>query len=45
MTYDEFMSDRPLHRTISFKSAEENEETLRRYGVNQEVRQLGKGKF
>jgi AraC-like DNA-binding protein len=45
MTYEEFASDLPLHRTIVFTSAEENEETMQRYGVNQEVRQLGKGRF
>ena len=45
MNYDEFASDLLLHRTIVFTSAEENEEAMRRYGSNQKVRQLGKGKF
>ena len=45
MIYKNFHSDLPLHRTIVFTSVEENEETMRRCGVNQEVRQLGKKKF
>ncbi len=45
MEYEEFASDLPQHGTLAFTSAEENEETMRRLGVNQEVRQLGKGKF
>jgi len=45
MTYEEFASDLPLHGTIAFTSVEENEETFRRHGVNQEMRQLGKGKY
>ncbi len=45
LTYEEFASDLPLGRTITFASAEENEETLRGLGVNQEVRQLGRGPF
>ncbi len=31
MKYKEFSSDLPRHRTITFTSAEENEETLRRH--------------
>ncbi len=45
MDYREFVSDLPQGRTIVFNSVEENEETMRRYGVNQELRQLGKGRF
>ena len=45
MNYEEFASDLPLHRTTVFTSAEENQEVMQRLGVNQEVRQLGKGKF
>ncbi len=45
MTYEEFASDLPLHRTTIFEYAEEREETLRRYGINHEARQLGQGVF
>lgn len=45
MDYEQFRSDLPADRTIVFSSAEENEETMRRLGVNQQVRQLGRGKF
>ena len=45
MDYEEFASGLPLDRTTVFTSAEENEETMRRLGVNQRVRQLGRGKF
>ena len=45
MNYEEFISDLPLEDTIVFNSAEENEETMRRLGINQQVRQLGNGDF
>ena len=45
MNYAEFASDLPLNDRISFSSPEENEEIMRRYGINQQVRQLGKGGF
>ena len=45
MNYAEFASDLPLNDRISFSSPEENEEIMRRYGINQKVRQLGKGGF
>lgn len=45
MTYEEFASDLPPDRTWTFSSAEENEEKMKRLGVNQQIRQLGKGKF
>jgi AraC-like DNA-binding protein len=44
MDYAAFASDLPAERVI-FHSAEENEETMRRLGVRQEVRQLGRGRF
>lgn len=45
MDYETFASDLNSDRAISFRSAEENEEAMRRYGVTQELRQLGKGDF
>ena len=45
MTYDEFIEDLPSDHRISFSCAEENEEILKRYGITQEIRQLGKGRF
>ena len=45
MEYMKFTANLPLDRTIKFASAEENTETMKSWGVNQEVRQLGAGKF
>ncbi|MHC4452808.1 MAG: AraC family transcriptional regulator [Planctomycetota bacterium] len=45
MEYKGFASDLPRQRIVAFASAEENEETLRRLGVNQRMRQLGRGQF
>ncbi len=45
MDYLEFSSDLSLQNTIVFNSVEEYDETLRRLGVKQEIRQLGNGKF
>lgn len=45
MDYLQFASDLSLDKTHVFNSVEENEETMRRHGVTQEIRQLGKGKF
>ena len=45
MDYMEFASDLPLHQTIMFSSAEENKETMKRWDVSQEIRQIGTGKF
>jgi AraC-like DNA-binding protein len=45
INYDLFAADLPKAETIAFSSLEENEEVLRSYGVNQEMKQLGKGKF
>jgi AraC-like DNA-binding protein len=44
MDYAAFASDLPGERVI-FHSAEENEEAMRRLGVRQQVRQLGRGRF
>ena len=43
--YDRFAADLPKAETIAFSSLEENEEVLLSCGVNQEMKQLGKGKF
>jgi AraC-like DNA-binding protein len=45
MSYQAFASDLPKDRTITFRSAEEVEETFLQLGVNQETRQLGRGRF
>lgn len=45
MSYEEFISDLPLEDTIVFNSVEENEETMQHLGVNQQIRQSGKGNF
>ena len=45
MEYKDFASDLPRQRTVAFDSVEENEETMRRLGVNQGMRQLGRGSF
>lgn len=45
MNYEAFASDLPPERTITFRSAEENEEALLRMGVNQKMRQLRRGPF
>jgi AraC-like DNA-binding protein len=45
MEYKDFATGLPRQRTVAFASAEENEETMRRLGVNQRVRQLGNGMF
>ena len=45
MNYAEFASDLPLSGRNSFSSPEENEEVMQCYGINQQVRQLGKGSF
>ena len=44
MVYEEFSSDLPQQRIV-FNSAEENEETMKLFGIDQQLRQLGKGKF
>ena len=45
MRYESFVKELPAERTVSFQSAEENEEYLLRLGVNQEMRQLRRGPF
>jgi AraC-like DNA-binding protein len=45
MNYQAFASDLPPERTLTFRSAEESEETMLRMGVNQEMRQLRRGAF
>jgi AraC-like DNA-binding protein len=45
MDYETFASDLPRQGIITFTCAEENEETMQRFGVDQQVRQLGRGTF
>jgi AraC-like DNA-binding protein len=45
MNYRQFASDLPPGQTVVFHSVEENEETMRAFGVTQELRQLGAGTF
>lgn len=45
MEYEEFAADILLQQTTSLGSAEETEETMRRYGVTQETRQLTAGSY
>jgi AraC-like DNA-binding protein len=45
MNYRDFVADLPLGSTDVFRSPEENEERMRRLGVNHQVRQLGRGQF
>ena len=45
MNYQQFASDILPYHAYSFDSPEENEETLMRLGVHQEVRQIGSGEF
>jgi AraC-like DNA-binding protein len=45
MNYESFVSDLPRDNRISFDSVEENQELMARLGVNQDIKQLGKGVF
>ncbi len=45
VNYLEFANDLPQHRTTTFTSAEEYEEAMRRQGVEEQHRQLGRGKI
>lgn len=45
MNYETFSSDLPSDNRMTFCSAEENEETMRRLGFNQKVTQLERGGF
>lgn len=44
MNYEQFASDLPPNHIV-FTSAEENEETMQRLGVDQQVRQVAKRNF
>ena len=45
MDYRDFASDLPAHGNIVFTSAEENQATMKELEIEQEIRQLGPGKF
>ena len=45
VSYEAFSSDLPAERRLPFNSVEENEEVLRRYGLDLAVRQTGGGLF
>ena len=45
MTFDEFRADLPAERTVEFSAAEEMEEMFKNFGIEQPMRQLGKGAF
>ena len=45
MTFNEFSADIPAERTLVFSAAEEMEETIKSFGFEQPMRQLGKGAF
>ena len=45
MTFDEFSADLPAERTVEFSSAEDMEEAFNAVGVEQPMRQLGRGAF
>ena len=45
MTFDEFSADLPAERTMEFSSAEEMEELFKDVGIEQPMRQLGRGAF
>lgn len=45
MDYLDFASDLPVNGRIIFSSAEESEEVMRQYGVDQQLRQSSKGSF
>jgi AraC-like DNA-binding protein len=45
MTFDEFSADLPAERTVEFSAAEEMEEAFRDVGIEQPMRQLGRGAF
>ena len=43
MNYEQFSSDLPKERTTSFSSVEENQEVMASLGVDQDIKQIGKG--
>jgi len=45
MTFDGFRADLPAERTVEFSAAEEMEEAFRDVGIEQPMRQLGRGAF
>jgi AraC family transcriptional regulator, ethanolamine operon transcriptional activator len=45
MNYENFVSDLPRDNRISFDSVEENQEFMASLGINQDMKQLGKGVF
>jgi AraC-like DNA-binding protein len=45
MTYEKFTSSLPANNRVSFASAEETQEVMDNLGVNQQMKQLGKGCF
>jgi AraC-like DNA-binding protein len=45
MTFVEFSTDLPAERTVEFSSAEEMEEAFNEFGIEQPMRQLGRGVF
>jgi hypothetical protein len=45
MNYEEFSSNLPANNRVSFASVEETQEVMDRLGVNQQMKQLGKGTF
>ena len=45
MTFDEFSADLPAERTVVFSAAEEMEEAFNEFGIEQPIRQLGRGAF
>jgi len=45
MTFNEFSADLPAERAVVFSAAEEMEETFKDAGIEQPIRQLGKGAF
>ena len=45
MTFHEFCADLPAERTVEFSAAEEMEETFKDAGIEQPMRQLGRGAF
>ncbi len=45
MIFDEFSAGLPVDRTVEFSAVEEMEETFKYAGIDQPMRQLGKGHF
>jgi hypothetical protein len=45
MTFDEFSADLPAERAVVFSAAEEMEEVFKNDGIEQPMRQLGRGAF